>query len=93
MKPAPGPPRAVALALLAAVALDAIQWLALPVFIPGFASPANDVLDVVAALVFTRWFGWHWAFLPAFVAELIPVADIAPFWTLAVWFVAWRRSR
>jgi hypothetical protein len=30
--------------------------------------------------------GWHWAFLPSFVAELVPGLDIFPSWTAAVWF-------
>ncbi len=28
--------------------------------------------------------GWHWEFLPAFGAELVPGVDLVPFWTLAV---------
>jgi len=31
--------------------------------------------------------GWHVAFLPAFVVELLPVADLFPTWTIAVLYV------
>jgi hypothetical protein len=31
--------------------------------------------------------GWHWAFLPAFAAELIPGVDLFPTWTAAVAYV------
>jgi hypothetical protein len=33
------------------------------------------------------WFlllGWHWEFLPAFVAEVIPGVELVPSWTFAV---------
>ena len=35
--------------------------------------------------------GWHWAFLPTFLAELIPFFDLVPTWTAAV-FLATRAS-
>jgi hypothetical protein len=28
--------------------------------------------------------GWHWAFVPSFLAELVPGLDLVPTWTLAV---------
>jgi len=31
--------------------------------------------------------GWHWAFLPAFVGELVPGFELFPTWTTAVLFV------
>jgi hypothetical protein len=42
------------------------------------------VLDLVAAAILVRLLGWHWEFLPAFAAELVPGIDLVPFWTLAV---------
>jgi hypothetical protein len=30
--------------------------------------------------------GWHWAFLPAFLSEMVPVFDLVPTWTAAVFF-------
>lgn len=74
-------------ALLVALAADAIQWLALPAFAPGITSPLNNVLDVVVAVVMIRLLGWHWAFLPTFVVELVPFVDLVPTWTLAVLLV------
>jgi len=47
-------------------------------------SPAGDVLDLAVAAVLVRLLGWHWEFLPAFLAELVPGVDLVPFWTLAV---------
>jgi hypothetical protein len=51
----------------------------------GVASPVDDVLDVVVALVMLKLVGFHWAFLPAFAAELVPFVDLVPSWTAAVW--------
>jgi hypothetical protein len=28
--------------------------------------------------------GWHWAFLPSFVAKVVPDVDLVPTWTVAV---------
>jgi hypothetical protein len=36
--------------------------------------------------------GWHWEFLPSFLVELVPGADLVPLWTLAVANV-YRRSK
>ena len=69
-----------------ALAADAVQILLLPLFGEGGVSPINDVLDVVIAGTMMALVGWHWAFLPAFVAELVPVFDLVPTWTAAVWF-------
>jgi len=74
-----------------AIAADAVQLLLLPLFAGGFVSPVNDALDVVIGLVLVRLVGWHWAFLPSFVAELVPGLDLVPSWTVAVWFAT--RSR
>ena len=78
------PPKAWALA----VAADLVQWVLLPVFAAGFASPANVALDVVVCAVLVRWCGWHWAFLPSFVAELVPGVGLVPTWTAAVGLAA-----
>lgn len=70
-----------------AVAADALQIAILPLFAPGGFSPWNDALDVAIAAALTRLVGWHWAFLPSFVAELVPGLDLVPTWTAAVFFV------
>jgi hypothetical protein len=76
-----------------ALAADLVQWVAFPLFLAGGASVADVALDIVVALVLTRLLGWHIAFLPTFITELVPVANVFPTWTLAVWFVTWRQSR
>ena len=75
------------LAWAIAVAADALQILAFPLFAEGGASPLDTVLDVAVAAVLTRILGWHWAFLPTLAAELIPGVDLIPTWTAAVYFV------
>src|ERR1041385_4944746 len=71
-------------ALILAMAADALQIFVFPLFGEGAFSPAEDVLDVVVALGLIELLGWHWEFLPAFAAELIPGVDLVPFWSLAV---------
>ena len=71
-------------ALILAMAADALQILVLPLFAEGAFSPAEDVLDVVVAAGLIHLLGWHWEFLPAFAAELVPGVDLVPFWSLAV---------
>src|SRR5262249_41584825 len=66
------------------VAADALQIFVLPLFSEGALSPADDVLDIAVAAILVRLLGWHWEFLPAFAAELVPGVDLVPFWTLAV---------
>ena len=86
---APGmdPARTIRRAYLLAAAADLLQWVVLPVFAGGALSPANNVLDILIALVMVRWLGWHWAFLPTFIAELVPGLGLFPTWLAAVWFV------
>jgi hypothetical protein len=84
-------PRARRSAWLIAIAADAIQLGLIPLFGEGWLTPFNDVLDVVVGFLLIRLLGWHLAFLPTFIAELLPVVDIFPSWTAAVWFAT--RSR
>lgn len=76
-----------------AVLVDGLQIVTVPAFFGGIASPLNDALDVAAGLAFVLLLGWHLAFLPTFVTELVPFADIFPTWTAAVLFVTYRKSR
>jgi hypothetical protein len=71
-------------AMILALAADALQIFVFPSFAEGALSPADDVLDVALAAVLVHLLGWHWEFLPAFAAELVPGVDLVPFWTLAV---------
>jgi hypothetical protein len=75
------------LAWLVAIAADALQIVAFPLFVEGGMSPADTVLDVAVAAILTKILGWHWAFLPSLLAELVPGLDMFPTWTAAVFFV------
>lgn len=81
----PSNPRKAALTI--AVVADAIQIGVFPLFGAGALSPADDLLDIAVAWLLTKLLGWHWAFLPTFVAEMLPGLDLAPSWTLAVLYV------
>ena len=72
---------------MVALAVDGLQIALLPFFAAGGVSPADTVLDVVAAAVLIRLLGFHWAFLPSLLVELMPGFDLFPTWTAAVWFV------
>jgi hypothetical protein len=67
-----------------AIAADFLQIGLLPLFVEGWLSPLNDALDVVVAIALTLLVGWHWAYLPAFLSELVPVFGLVPTWTAAV---------
>jgi hypothetical protein len=84
-RPSPSPGR-IRAARLIAIAADALQNAILPAFAPGVLSIVNNVLDIVVAILMVGLVGWHFAFLPSFVAELVPGLDLVPTWTLAVWF-------
>src|SRR5207244_10646811 len=71
-------------AMILAIAADALQIFVFPLFAEGALSPADDVLDLAVAAALIHLLGWHWEYLPAFAAELVPVVHLVPFWTLAV---------
>src|SRR5947199_7875361 len=77
-------PGRVKAARMIAIAADVIQLGGFPFFLPGWASPADDVLDVVVGVALTWLVGWHWSFLPGFLIELVPGMDLIPSWTAAV---------
>ena len=77
--------------LLIAALADLTQLGLVPLFGPGFLAPINDALDLVVGFILVRMLGWHIAFVPTFVAELLPGVDLFPTWTAAVWFVGWSR--
>lgn len=72
------------IALLLAVIVDALQIVFLPLFVEGAESPADDMLDLAIGAVLVSLLGWHWEFLPSFLAKLVPGVDLVPFWTMAV---------
>lgn len=77
------------LARILAMAADATQWALLPLVMGGVISPVADAIDIAMAILMTWLLGWHWAFLPTFLAELVPFVDLVPSWTLAA-FIATR---
>lgn len=80
-------------ARVVAVLADAIQFGLLPLFGGGLVSPINDALDIAVGIAMIALVGWHWAFLPAFIAELVPGVDLVPTWTLAVFFATRRGAQ
>jgi hypothetical protein len=84
-------PSRVAIARGIAVLVDAVQIVVLPAVLGGAASPLEDALDVAAGALMIFLVGWHLAFLPTFVSELIPALDLFPTWTAAVFFVTRHR--
>jgi hypothetical protein len=78
----PGPRLRTAMVL--AIVADAVQLIVFPVFIEGALSPTDDILDLGIGAAMAYLLGWHWEFLPSFLAKLVPGVDLVPFWTLAV---------
>jgi len=70
--------------MILAVIADALQIVLFPVFVEGALSPADDVLDFGIGALMVNLLGWHWEFLPSFLAKLVPGIDLVPLWTLAV---------
>jgi len=84
--------RRIVLARTLGVVVDLVQITFLPAFFPGAASPASTVIDVLTAGAMIGLIGWHWAFVPTFAIELLPIADLAPTWTAAVFLATRGRS-
>ncbi len=78
-------------ALAIAVAADALQIGLLPLFMGGASAPWNDALDLAVGAAMLALLGWHAAFLPAFLSELVPLLDLFPTWTAAAVFVITRK--
>ena len=76
-----------------AIAADFLQIVAFPFFLPGAASPWSDALDLAVAAAMIWLVGWHWAFLPSFIAEIVPGLDLVPTWTAAAFFVTRGKGR
>ena len=79
-------------AMVLAILADALQIVVFPLFVEGALSPADDILDFGMAAVLVHLLGWHWEFLPSFLAKLVPGVDLIPFWTMAVASV-YRKSK
>src|SRR5262245_49984984 len=77
--------RRVLIARVLAIVVDLVQF----ALLPAALTPLNNVIDTAVALVMIALVGWHWAFLPTFLTELVPFVDLVPTWTIAV-FLATR---
>jgi hypothetical protein len=76
--------RQKAAALVVATAVDLVQMGGFGIFGPGFASPFEDALDVLTAVMLLAICGFKWQFVVAFLVELMPMADLFPTWTALV---------
>jgi hypothetical protein len=79
------------LARAIAIAADLLQIVVFPYFIEGLLSPIDLIMDLTVCVLLTLLVGWHIAFLPSIAAEIVPFADLAPTWTIAI-FIATRRK-
>jgi hypothetical protein len=80
-------------AWIIAIFADLVQLAIFPAVIAGGASPFDASLDILVGGLLIWRLGWHWAFLPTFVAELLPGFDLVPTWTMAVWIATRRLGR
>jgi hypothetical protein len=71
-------------AFIVALVADLLQIGLFPLFIEGALSPLDAALDVTVGATLIWLLGFHWAFVPGFIAEALPVADLVPTWTGAV---------
>ncbi len=82
-------PARVRSAYAVAVVTDALQFVLGPF---GWAF-ADEILDLVAALLVWRLLGFHPALLPTFALEFLPVSDLLPMWTGCVALVVALRRK
>jgi len=66
-------------AMILAIIADALQIVVFPLFVEGAESPADDIFDFGIGAVLVYLLGWHWEFLPSFLAKLVPGVDLVPF--------------
>jgi hypothetical protein len=84
--------RRIWMARIVALVADGVQIALLPLVLGGAVSPVDDAIDLAAAVILSGLLGFRWAFLPTFVAELVPFLDLAPSWTLAVFITTRAKS-
>lgn len=82
----------IKLAWFIAVTADLLQITLFPLFAGGFLSPLDAIMDVIVCLVLTLLIGWHFAFLPSFILEVLPMMDMVPSWSLAMLIVTRRKQ-
>ncbi len=54
---------------------------------------ADEIIDIIAAILVWRLIGFHPLLLPTFVLEVVPVIDMMPTWTGCVAIVVNIRKR
>ena len=81
----------VQLAWLVAILVDALQIGLFPLT-GGLSFWLDKPLDILAMLLLWRLLGWHWAMVPSFLFEFLPIAELAPTWTLATWIIVRERK-
>ena len=87
----PVTPTRIHLAWLVAIVVDALQIGLFPVT-GGMSIWLDKPLDLLAMGLLWRLLGWHWALAPSFLFEFLPIAELAPTWTLATWIVVRKRK-
>ena len=75
-----------------AVIADIVQIAVAPASVEGVFSPIADGIDLAMAVLLTVLLGWHISFIPSFIVKLLPVADLAPTWTIAALIATRGRS-
>jgi len=83
-------PARIRAAWIIALATDAIQIGLFP--FSGLGWLIDIPLDLLTAVLLWGILGWHWALLPSFLFELLPIADMAPTWSLAIWVITARKK-
>src|SRR5438046_10309666 len=64
--------RRMRIARTVAIVADVLQLALFPLVAGGVLSLLNDSIDAAVAVILVRLLGWHWAFLPTFIAEIVP---------------------
>jgi hypothetical protein len=77
----------ITLALLGSILSGLGLALALPI------EAVDIMIDIATALIEVGLLGFHWMLLPTIFLEAVPGIDLAPTWTLCVWWVVRRRTR
>lgn len=78
-------PKLITAGIVAGVA-DFIQFSLIGASL-GVLNPLNVIIDFVVGAIMVKMLGWHWAFVPSFMGEMIPGVSLVPSWTMAVFIV------
>jgi hypothetical protein len=69
--------------------LETFQWDSVVLF----GRAIGVVLDACVMFILSKLLGFHWAFVPGFVLEVIPTLDMFPSWVACVAYVVWEKKR